>query len=84
MSGEAELLRDRLRKIEALAGAGTVGEKLAAEATLERVRARLAELQGRDELIQMQVSLGDQWSRQLFLALCRRSRPQALPVLMPE
>ena len=72
MSGEAELLRDRLRKIEALAGAGTVGEKLAAEATLERVRARLAELQGRDELIQMQVSLGDQWSRQLFLALCRR------------
>ena len=72
MSGEAELLRDRLRKIEALAGAGTVGEKLAAEAALERVRARLAELQGRDELIQMQVSLGDQWSRQLFLALCRR------------
>ena len=73
MSGEAELLRDRLRKIEALfAGAGTVGEKLAAEAALERVRARLAELQGRDELIEMQFSLGDQWSRQLFLALCRR------------
>ena len=38
MSGEAEL-RERLRKIEALfAGAGTVGEKLAAEAALERVR----------------------------------------------
>ncbi len=72
MSGEAEL-RERLRKIEALfAGAGTVGEKLAAEAALERVRARLAELQGRDELIEMQFSLGDQWSRQLFLALCRR------------
>ena len=72
MSGEAEL-RERLRKIEALfAGAGTVGEKLAAEAALERVRARLAELQGRDELVEMQVSLGDQWSRQLFLALCRR------------
>ena len=35
MSGEAEL-RERLRKIEALfAGAGTVGEKLAAEAALE-------------------------------------------------
>jgi hypothetical protein len=73
MSGEAELLRDRLRKIEALfAGAGTVGEKLAAEAALERVRARLADLQDRDPLIEMQVSLGDQWSRQLFLALCRR------------
>jgi hypothetical protein len=72
MSGEAEL-RERLRKIEALfAGAGTVGEKLAAEAALERVRARLAELQGRDELVEMQFSLGDQWSRRLFLALCRR------------
>ena len=72
MSGEAEL-RERLHKIEALfAGAGTVGEKLAAEAALERVRARLAELQGRDELIEMQFSPGDQWSRQLFLALCRR------------
>ncbi len=81
MSGEAEL-RERLRKIEALfAGAGTVGEKLAAEAALERVRARLAELQGRDELIEMQVSLGDQWSRQLFLALCRRYglKPYRLP-----
>jgi hypothetical protein len=72
MSGEAEL-RERLRKIEALfAGAGTIGEKLAAEAALERVRARLAELQRHDELVEMQFSLGDQWSRRLFLALCRR------------
>ena len=72
MGGEAEL-RDRLRKIEALfAGAGTPGEKIAAEAALERVRARLADLQTRDELVEMQFSLGDQWSRQLFLALCRR------------
>ena len=72
MGGEAEL-RDRLRKIEALfAGAGTLGEKIAAEAALERVRARLADLQKRDELVEMQFSLGDQWSRQLFLALCRR------------
>jgi hypothetical protein len=38
-------LREKLRKIEALfAGAGTAGERLAAEAALERVRARLAEL----------------------------------------
>jgi hypothetical protein len=38
-------LRERLRKIEALfAGASTAGERLAAEAALERVRARLAEL----------------------------------------
>lgn len=72
MSDEA-LLRDKLRKIEALfAGAGSVGEKLAAEAALERLRARLAESAKRDVVVEMQFSLGDQWSRTLFLALCRR------------
>jgi hypothetical protein len=72
MTDEAQL-REKLRKIEALfAGAGTVGEKLAAEAALERVRARLAELERSDQPIEMQFSLTDQWSRQLFLALCRR------------
>ena len=41
MSTESQL-REKLRKIEALfAGAGTAGERLAAEAALERVRARL-------------------------------------------
>src|SRR5579883_2052662 len=72
MSSEAHL-REKLRKIEALfAGAGTPGERIAAEAALERVRARLAELQRRDAPIEMQFSLPDQWSRSLFLALCRR------------
>ena len=72
MTDEAQL-REKLRKIEALfAGAGTVGEKLAAEAALGRVRAHLAELQRSDQPIEMQFSLPDQWSRQLFLALCRR------------
>lgn len=71
MSDEA-LLRDKLRKIEALfAGAGTAGEKLAAEAALQRVRARLAESAKR-EVVELQFSLADQWSRTLFLALCRR------------
>jgi hypothetical protein len=66
-------LRDKLRKIEALlAGAGTAGERMAAEAALERLRARLAETQKRERLIEMQFSLADQWSRRLFLALCRR------------
>ena len=37
------LLREKLRKIKALfAGASTAGERLAAEAALERVRVRLA------------------------------------------
>lgn len=66
-------LRDRLRKIEALfAGAGTAGERLAAEAALERVRARLAELGRRDPPIELKVTLPDEWSRRLFLALTRR------------
>lgn len=72
MAIEAEL-REKLRKIEALfSGAGTAGERLAAEAALQRVRARLAELQRSDPAIEMQFSMADQWSRRLFLALCRR------------
>jgi hypothetical protein len=72
MDGEA-LLRDKLRKIEALfVGAGTPGERLAAEAALERVRARLTELSRQDPAVEMQFSLVDQWSRLLFVALCRR------------
>src|SRR6202040_577946 len=72
MSTESHL-REKLRKIEALfAGAGTAGERLAAEAALERVRARLAELGRRDAPVEMQFSMPDRWSRHLFLALCRR------------
>ena len=72
MSIETQL-REKLRKIEALfAGAGTAGERLAAEAALERVRGRLAELGQRDPPTEMQFSMPDRWSRHLFLALCRR------------
>ena len=72
MTGEAQL-RDKLRKIEALfAGAGTAGERIAAEAALERVRARLAGLEKQNPAVEMQFSLPDQWARRLFLALCRR------------
>jgi len=66
-------LREKLRKNEALfAGAGTVGERDAADAALQRVRARLAEIEHKNLPVEMQFSLGDQWSRKLFLALCRR------------
>jgi choline dehydrogenase-like flavoprotein len=72
MSPDSQL-REKLRKIEALfAGAGTAGERLAAEAALERVKVRLAELGRRDPAIEMQFSMPDQWSRQLFMALSRR------------
>jgi hypothetical protein len=66
-------LRDKLRKIEALfAGASTAGERLAAEAALERVRAKLAAMDREDPASELQFSLADQWSRHLFIALCRR------------
>jgi hypothetical protein len=72
MSIESQLC-DKLRKIEALfAGAGTAGERLAAEAALARVRARLVELGQQDPPVEMQFSMPDQWSLHLFLALCRR------------
>jgi hypothetical protein len=66
-------LRAKLRKIEALfAGAGTPGERSAAEAALARLRARLAEQKKHDAPIEMQFSMSDQWSRLLFVALARR------------
>jgi hypothetical protein len=72
MTSETQL-REKLRKIEALfVGAGTAGERLAAEAALQRVRARVEELARHDPPIEQQFSLPDQWSRHLFLALCRR------------
>jgi hypothetical protein len=72
MTNENEL-RDKLRKIEALfAGASTSGERVAAEAALKRLRARLLELERRDPPIETQFSLPDQWSRRLFVALSRR------------
>jgi len=72
MVGDARL-REKLRKVEALfAGAGTAGERLAAEAALARIRARLAELQRSEAPVEIQFAVPDTWSRQLFLALCRR------------
>ena len=75
-------LQERLRKIEALmAGAGTPGERDAADAALERVKTRLAEQARRDPLIELQFAMPDAWSRQLFVALCRRYglRPYRYP-----
>jgi hypothetical protein len=75
-------LREKLRKIEALfAGAGTPGERDAAEAALARVRVKLAELESKEPPIELQFSIQDRWSRHLFLALCRRYglRPYRYP-----
>lgn len=72
MAPDAEL-RAKLRKIEALfAGAATPGERAAAGAAAERIRARLRQSQRAERLIEMKFSLADLWSRELFLALARR------------
>lgn len=72
MTTEAEL-KAKLRKIEALfAGASTHGERSAAMAARDRIRAKLTELEGREQAIEMKFTLGDGWNLKLFLALCRR------------
>ena len=67
------ILREKLRKIEALfAGAATAGEKAAAGAAAERIRKRLGQAAGKERSIELKFSIPDLWSRQLFIALCRR------------
>ena len=66
-------LREKLRKIEILfAGAATVGEKAAAGAASDRIRARLGKAAGSEAPEEIRFSVPDNWSRQLFMALCRR------------
>jgi hypothetical protein len=66
-------LLEKLRKIEALyAGTNVDGEREAARRAAERIRARLAELRGREEDEVLVYSLPDPWKRKLFVALCRR------------
>ena len=75
-------LRDKLRKIEALfAGAATAGEQAAAGAAAKRIRAKLKEAEKREKPVEIRFSLPDPWSRQMFIALCRRYglRPYRYP-----
>ncbi len=66
-------LQDRLRKIEALhAGTSSEGEREAARLAAERIRARLAEVRGREADFEQGYTLPDPWTRKLFIALCRR------------
>ena len=75
-------LRAKLRKIEALfAGAKTHGEKAAAGAAAERIKARLHEAETHEPAVECKYSIPDPWSRQLFVALARRYglRPYRYP-----
>lgn len=66
-------LSDKVHKIQSLVfGAGTPGERVAAEAALARLRAK-GEVSGpHDPPSELQFSFDDEWSRQLFVGLCRR------------
>ncbi len=81
MTTEHEL-REKLRKIAALfEGATTPGERDAAAAALNRIRAAMHEAEKVERPIEMNFRLPDRWNRQLFLALCRRYglRPYRYP-----
>ncbi|HEX5012057.1 MAG TPA: hypothetical protein VFY71_16850 [Planctomycetota bacterium] len=66
-------LAEKLRKLEALfARPGTDGERLAAGAAIDRLRARLRELERTEPPQEFRFKLPDQWARVLFLALARR------------
>ena len=66
-------LREKLRKIEALyAGAATAGEKSAAGAAAERIRRQFETASQKERAEEFKFSIPDPWSRQLFIALCRR------------
>lgn len=68
-----EELRQKLRKISALfEGATSSGERDAAAAALDRVRHALSVAEKTEQGIEMTFRLPDRWSRQVFLALCRR------------
>ena len=66
-------LREKLRKIEALyAGAKPDGEKSAAGGAAERIRSKFKSASKQEPAEEYKFSISDPWSRQLFIALCRR------------
>jgi hypothetical protein len=72
---EAEDIRDRLAKLEALFARGsTAGERAAAGVAMERLQARLdlGVEEPREREIEVQYSLPDVWAVRLFVALCRK------------
>ena len=70
---ELDELLETLRRIEALhARTDVPGERQAAAAALEVMRARLARLVQQDPPVEFRFTMSDDWSRRLFTALLRR------------
>lgn len=69
---EARLI-EKLQAIEALyAGATTPGERVAAGLARQRIVERLKQVAVADPPVEYKFTLGDMWSRRVFLALLRR------------
>lgn len=72
MNDEQKILK-KIKRIEALfSGATTTGERAAAANALERIHRSLQKLKKLDPLVEFKFTLGDMWSRKLFVALLRR------------
>ena len=72
MADEQQLI-EKLRRIERLhAGATTPGEQEASANAIERIRQRLEALRQSDPPVEYRFTMGDMWSRKLFVALLRR------------
>ena len=70
---DKDSIQEKLRKIEALfAGAATPGEKQAAEAARNRIRAKLKIIEIVEQPIEYRFSLHNPWSRKLLIALLNR------------
>ncbi len=69
-----EALRAKLAKVEALfRRAGGPGERAAAGAAMDRLRARLGSREGKREAeVELRLTLPDMWSVSLLAAVCRK------------
>jgi tRNA nucleotidyltransferase (CCA-adding enzyme) len=66
-------LIEKLRRIEALhAGATTPGERDAAANAMHAIQLRLKLAEREQPAIEFKFTMGDHWSRRLFMALARR------------
>jgi hypothetical protein len=70
---DEDKLIEKLRLIETLfAGAATPGEKVAAERAKQRILERLKFWEQEDPPVEYRFTMGDMWSRKVFVALLRR------------
>ena len=70
---EYKQLLERLRRVEALhARTDVAGERDAATAAMNAIRAQMARIQEQDPPVEYKFSLPDDWSTRLFTALLRR------------